>query len=663
MARARLLKMHILAPQSRRDELMEWLYGLNAVHILDLASRLATDEETAELIRGFQPNLRGWHLELSRADFLIDFMERYGYVKKAKLGGLIPDRVHVSEEEWATLLEDVDLRGLYAECEALDVRFKQLVAEGTELERELQRLAPWSELDVDMEDLAGTAGVAVVPGSLPERDWPDFAARLEEFCPHSAAAIINRHLRGIYMVVMVSRDEEPQFATLAQSCGFEQFAVRAPAGRVGDEIARLSAMLDGVQSERERISARAGELSESYSGVIACRDYIVNALQREEAKASLAHTEKVIALEGWVEEARRSELESAAAMLGDDTSLSFLAPAEGDKPPTLLANRRAVRPAEALVSLYGFPHGHETDPTTIMAPFFIFFFGLCVGDVGYGAVLAFLSWLMIKKLDVSDNVKRFFRLFMYCGFASILAGVLTRGYFGINAEHLPAWMKFTGSFDTLNAPISIMVFCAALGLLHIWIGMFIEMWDNARNNSWWDGFCEQGTTLILWAALPVLVIGYAAKAGPVKSIGWYLLIAGAAGIVFLSNKSSKTWAGKFFGGLFNFYGSIGGTIGDVASYMRLYALGLATVLIADVVNRMGVMMFQAIPVLGILLMLLIFAVGHTFNLAINLISAFVHPLRLQYVEFFGKFYEDGGKPFRPLGITCKRTVIEKSGGK
>ncbi len=663
MAQARLLKMHILAPQTRRDELMDWLYGLNAVHVLDLATRLATDEETTELIGTFQPNLRGWHLELSRADFLIDFMERYGDIKKGKFGGLIPDRVHVSEEEWTTILEDVDLRGLYAEAEALDVRFKQLAAEGGELERDLQRLAPWGGLDMDMEDLAGTESVAVVAGSLLEKDWPDFAARLGESCPHSAAAVINRYMRGIYLVVMVSRDEEPQFAALAQSCGFEQFAVRAPAGRVGDEIARLSATLDGVQSERDGMSARAVELSKSYSGVIACRDYIVNALQREEAKASLAHTQQVIALEGWVDEARRSELETAALQLGDDTSLSFSAPVEGDEPPTLLANRRAVRPVEALVGLYGFPHGHETDPTTIMAPFFIFFFGLCIGDVGYGAVLASMSWLMIKKMDVSDNVKRFFRLFMYCGFGSILAGILTRGYFGINAEHLPGWMKFTGSFDTLNAPISIMVFCAALGLLHIWIGMFIEMWDNARNNSWWDGFCEQGTTLIMWAALPVLVIGYAAKAGPVKSIGWYLLIAGAAGIVFLSNKSSKTWAGKFFGGLFNFYSSIGGTIGDVASYMRLYALGLATVLIAEVVNRMGVMIFQAIPVLGILLMLLIFAVGHTFNLAINLIGAFVHPLRLQYVEFFGKFYEDGGKPFRPLGITCKRTVIEKSGGK
>ncbi len=664
MAQAKLLKMHILAPQTRRDELMDWLYGLNAVHILDLATRLATDEETAELIGVFQPNLRGWNLELSRADFLLEFMERYGDIKKGKFGGLIPDRVHILQDEWANILDDTDLSGLYTEAEALDVRFKQLVAEGGELERDLQRLAPWRELEMDLEDLAGTAGVSMILGSLLEKDYVDFAARLEESCPDSAVVVINRYMRGIYLVVMVTRDEEPQFAALAQSCGFEQFAVRAPAGRVGDEIARLSATLDGVQSERDGMSARAVELSKSYSGVIACRDYIVNALQREEAKASLAHTQQVIALEGWVDEARRSELETAALQLGDDTSLSFSAPVEGDEPPTLLANRRAVRPVEALVSLFGFPHSHETDPTPVMAPFFIFFFGLCIGDVGYGAVLSLLSWLMIKKMDVSDNVKRFFRLFMYCGFGSILAGILTRGYFGINAEHLPGWMKFTGSFDTLNAPISIMVFCAALGLLHIWIGVFIEMWDNARNNSWWDGLCEQGTTLLFWSSLPVLVIGYAAKVGLLKSVGWYIFIAGAAGIVFLSNKSARTWAGKFFGGLFNFYGSIGGTIGDVASYMRLYALGLATVLIAEVVNRMGVMMFQSIPVLGILLMLLIFLVGHSFNFVINLLGAFVHPLRLQYVEFFGKFYEDGGTAFRPLGITCKRTVIEqKIGGK
>ncbi len=658
MAKAPMLKMHLLAPRERREELMEWLYGLRAVHVLDLASRLATEEETAVLLSAFQPNVRGWHLELSRADFLLDFMERYGDAKKGSFGGLIPDRVHVSEQEWETLLEDVDMAGLYREAEALDVRFKQLVAESAELEREVQRLAPWNSLDMPLAELAGSETTCVVPGSLLEKDWAEFSQRLEETCPHSAVAAVHRHLRSVYLIIMVSRDEEAGFAGLAQLYGFEQFALRGMLGTAAEEIAGLREKLETVTAEKDAISKRARALANSYSRVVACRDYIANALNKEDTKGALAHTERVIALEGWVEKRRQGDLADAVAELGEDVYLSFSAPAEDDEPPTLLTNRRPARPVEALVSLFGFPHSRETDPTPVMAPFFIFFFGLCVGDVGYGIILALLCWLMMKKLDVSDNAKRFFRLFMYCGFATILAGVLTRGYFGINPEHLPAWMKFTGSFDTLNAPISIMAFCAALGITHIWIGLFIEMWDNARNNSWWDGLCEQGTTLLFWAALPVLVVGYAAKAGPVKSIGWYMLLAGAAGIIFLSNKSAKSWAGKFFGGLFNLYGSIGGTIGDVASYMRLYALGLATVLIAEVVNRMGVMMFQGIPVAGIVIMLLIFAVGHTFNFAINLIGAFVHPLRLQYVEFFGKFYEDGAKPFHPLGIECKKTVIE-----
>ncbi len=658
MAKAPMLKMHMLAPQVRREELMEWLYGLRAVHVLDLASRLATEEETAELVTDFSPNLRGWHLELSRADFLVDFMERYGDIRKGRFGGLLPDRVHVSEEEWETLLSDVDLPSLYTEAESLDVRLKQSMAEMSELEREEQRLAPWAGLEVSLAELEGTPRVAVLPGCLPEKAWSYFSLRLEETCPHSAAVTVNSGSQVRYLVVLLDREEETAFGSLAQAGGFEPFALRGLTGTVKDEIEKLQEKLESVGVTRDSVAEEARGLCGSYQRVIACRDYIVNALAKEEAKGSLAHTQRAVALEGWIEEARRGELEDAAASLGDDVSLTFAQPGEEDRPPTALVNRRLARPVEVLVGLFGFPHGHETDPTAIMAPFFIFFFGLCIGDVGYGAVLALLSWLMMKKLDVGDQAKRFFRLFMYCGFASILAGILTRGYFGINAEHLPGWMKFTGSFDTLNAPISIMVFCAALGITHIWIGLFIEMWDNAHNNSWWDGFCEQGTTLILWGSLPVLVIGYAAKIGAVKSIGWYLLLAGAAGVIFLSNKSAKSWAGKFFGGLFNLYGSIGGTIGDVASYMRLYALGLATVLIAEVVNRMGVMMFQAIPIAGILIMLVIFAVGHTFNFAINLIGAFVHPLRLQYVEFFGKFYEDGGIPFRPLGIMCKKTVIE-----
>ncbi len=662
MAKVKLLKMHVLTLEDRHDELVQSLFALGAVHIVDVGGHLSADEKTATFVKAFQPNLRQLHLDLSRADFLCDFMERYGDVKKGRLGGLIPERFHITEAEWNTLLEDSDLVGLYDRCERLDVRYKQLTASASELEREIERLTPWAGLD--MADLEGTVTSTVTAGLLPAKNWSIFVQSLEESCPHTALVAANRDARGIYMVAIVWREEMADFAALAQGFGFEQLAPRGLTCLCSGELERLSSELAAVQEEREALAASAREYSLSYGRIIACHDWLSNAVSREEAKGTLAHTERVIALEGWVPEERRADIEDSLEGLGEEMSYSFAEATEDDTPPILLRNHSLVKPAEGLISLFGLPNRHETDPTAIMAPFFIFFFGLCIGDVGYGAALILISWLMEKKLDVSDKAKNFFRLFIYCGWGSIIAGVLTRGYFGINADHLPSWMKFSGSFDTLNAPVSIMAFCAALGLLHIWTGLFIEMWDNARNNSWWDGLCEQGTTLLFWAALPVLVIGYAAKVGVLKSIGLYAFLAGAAGIVLLSNKSAKTWVGKLGGGLFNLYGSFGATVGDVASYMRLYALGLATVLIAEVVNRMGVMMFQSIPIFGVVLMLVIFAIGHSFNFIINLLGAFVHPLRLQYVEFFGKFYEDGGETFKPLGRFCKRTVIDKdTGGK
>jgi len=202
-----------------------------------------------------------------------------------------------------------------------------------------------------------------------------------------------------------------------------------------------------------------------------------------------------------------------------------------------------------------------------------------------------------------------------------------------------------------------MLVCAALGLIHISIGVAIEMYDNMRHNSIWLGFCEQGTTLLLWLGIAVMAVGAGVKVDAVKSAGMYIMIAGIAGIILLSNIGSRSIAGKFFGGLYNMYGLLASTIGDVASYLRLYALGLATVAIGSVVNRMAGMTW-GIPVLGVVFLAVILLGGHAFNLAINFLSAFVHPLRLQYVEFFGKFYEDGGEPFAPLALRTNRVVIE-----
>jgi V/A-type H+-transporting ATPase subunit I len=391
--------------------------------------------------------------------------------------------------------------------------------------------------------------------------------------------------------------------------------------------------------------------------LMALNDYLRNLLRKEEVKENFLRTERVVAVEGWVEEARQEEVRKALEEMGEAVEVTFSPPSEGEFPPTLLVNDKRIKPAENLINLFGLPNPAETDPTPFVAPFFILFFGMCIADVGYGAILFLVTWWAQRKLDLSEAARSFFRLIMYCGVAAMVVGVLTRGWFGIENESLPAFLKFPGTLDVLMNPVPMMLICAALGLLHISLGVGIEMYDNIKHNSVWAGFCEQGTTLLVWLGLAVLALGAGIKVNAVKTAGMITMAAGAAGVVFLSNISSKSLLGKFFGGLYNLYGLFGGTIGDVASYLRLYALGMATVAIGSVVNRMAGMVL-GIPVLGVIALVVILAGGHLFNLLINLLGAFVHPLRLQYVEFFGKFYEDGGEPFQPFALRTSKVVID-----
>jgi V/A-type H+-transporting ATPase subunit I len=469
---------------------------------------------------------------------------------------------------------------------------------------------------------------------------------------------VYREKGRVFLVALVHVDDLAEFDLLTSERGMETAQFDGRTGTIAEEMVRAE---EELKRERELRAEAEGEIKERLPlkpQVMALNDFLYNRLVKEEAKGKLLHTQSVVALEGWVEESRLEEVKEGLKGLGQKVDIAFASPEEDDVPPTLMVNRPRIRPTENLINLFGTPNHEETDPTPFVTPFFILFFAMCIGDLGYGLILAFAFWLAMRKLDITKTTRSFLRLFYYCGLATIVVGVFTRGYFGIDGEVLPGFLKFPGTMDIIKHPEPLMLICVALGLIHISLGVAIEMWDNARNNSWWLGFCEQGTTLLLWLGIAVFGVGLIAGVGSLKTGGLYLMLAGAVAIVFLSNISSKSIAGKFFGGLFNLYGLFGGTIGDVASYLRLYALGLATVAIGFVVNLMAGMVL-GVPVLGILLMLVVLLGGHTFNLLVNFLGAFVHPLRLQYVEFFGKFYEDGGEPFAPLALETRKTMIDE----
>ncbi|MBC7253510.1 MAG: V-type ATP synthase subunit I [Actinobacteria bacterium] len=652
---ASMSKATILAPCERKDQLIQRLYELGALHVVDLASLL--EEELGGMAEPCRPEARELRLALSKSEFLIELLERFEEKKGGLLGSFLQEKIHLTYEEFLRVEREVDLEGLYRELEEVDIQLRHTESRISELKRNLEALRHWRGLLFPLGDLRRLRWSHAVLATMGVPSYAPWAEEMEAVCPHSYWEELRREGERLYLAVLVHRDSLDAFRELEQKYGVEEVYFPGVEGMPQEEINRLEKELEELGAEKEGLEGRIKDKLPVKPKLLALNDYLRNQLLKEEVKENFLRTDRVVVVEGWVEESRRKELLQGLADLGEELDVDFSEPGEEDIPPTLLVNRKRTRPAETIIRLFGLPHHAETDPTPFVAPFFVLFFGMCIGDVGYGAILTLASWLAMKKLDLSEAARRFFRLILYCGMATMIVGVFTRGWFGIESDYLPAFLKFRGSLDILLNPVPMMLICAALGLSHIFIGVAIEMYDNIRHNSLWRGLCEQGTNLLLWVGLAVLALGGGLGLGPLTSIGLYLTLAGAAGVLVFSSLYSKSVWGKIFGGLYNLYGLFSSTIGDVASYMRLYALGMATVAIGSVVNRMATMML-GIPVLGVLIMVVILAGGHIFNLLINLLSAFVHPLRLQYVEFFGKFYEDGGEPFAPLALRTDRVVID-----
>jgi V/A-type H+-transporting ATPase subunit I len=254
---------------------------------------------------------------------------------------------------------------------------------------------------------------------------------------------------------------------------------------------------------------------------------------------------------------------------------------------------------------------------------------------------------------------------MYGGFVTFIIGALTGGWFGVVLEDLPESLGFAKRaltaikiFDPVKDPITMLIISFVLGFIQIWVGIAIDMWWKIKNKQIIDGILDSGTWLYF---LSVIVFYGATSFGllpdSLKKIALYLLISGVVVIVLTQGRRQKNVFMKFLSGLGSLYGLVG-YISDILSYSRLLALGLATSVIAMVVNLIGILFKDLVPVFGWILMILILVGGHTFNLVINVLGAFIHSGRLQFVEFFPKFFKGGGKIFKPFQRVSKYVSLK-----
>ena len=386
-------------------------------------------------------------------------------------------------------------------------------------------------------------------------------------------------------------------------------------------------------------------------------DYLQMRKEKYDALSGLGFTDSTFVLTGYIPEkyteSLKKEIEARYT-----ASITFTDPDEDEDVPVLLENSRFSAPVEGITKMYALPAKGDVDPTPVMSFFYYLFFGMMLSDAGYGLLMVIGTTIALKKFKLESSMKKTLTMFRNCGISTVFWGALFGSWFGdiVQVVSREFFGKEIGSialwFEPLTDPVKLLLVSFGLGILHLFLGVAVAFkmtWDTGKKLD--AVFDALPIYLIVLGVAPIGAGMFISVPSALTKTGTYMLIAGVIMLVLTAGRTSKSVFGKFFGGLYALYNTATGYLGDILSYSRLLALGLATGSIASVINLIGTMPENKI--VKLILLIIVFVVGHIANLAINLLGAYVHTDRLQFVELFSKFYTGGGREFAPLTVNTK----------
>jgi V/A-type H+-transporting ATPase subunit I len=647
-----MLKVTAIGHESVVDEVVDGLQNAGVVQV----ARTDLEESGVPAMAVDEGRLNSVEERLADAQFVRDFLGRFRE-PDVTFGAFISEKIHLTDEEYFALRDDDTLPAVYRECVHISDRLGSLDRETERLETLAHDLAPWADVRLQIARWRDTERVVLFAGVIPEAIATDVRQQLRECCAEVSVAEVGSEGGREAWIVMAHRDAvEPVRATLALT-EFQEVSFPGLEDYPAEEAAIAEARLVDIAKERAGLEKRASELAEKhFERMFALVQVLLSERDNVELRTEFAATDRTFVLTGWVEKDRRDELEAALAGLDTEVDLTFEKPAPGEDVPVELINGRFVKPFQVITDLYGRPSYWQIDPTPLLAGFFFVFFGICIGDFVYGAMLIAGALLIKHRLDVAPGVKAFMDLIVLGGVASMVVGVLTRSYLALPVEQLPAVLQYEPLLDPLPDLILFLGISIVLGLLHITVAVIANAYLAITDGRWEDAL-QEDVSVLVFMYLVVAAVIWPAYLGVLLGIGFVELI-------LLKSRSLDVALGKAeptslivapFKGFLGVYGLVNyGS--DLLSYTRLAALGLASLMVGDAMNRMAGLAAD-IPYAGLLFAALILVVGNTFNVVISLLGAFVHPTRLQYVEFFGKFYEARGRNFTPFAPRTERLVL------
>ena len=525
-------------------------------------------------------------------------------------------------------------------------RLGEIESERTKNEALRATLAPWLTVDAPLGGADGALAVFFGAAGLNVTDdaLKALADSLDGLLTWQQASS-DRSLR--YLLVMCHGSVKERALSALRDLGFSTVSFRGMTGTAKENDKALAENLAALEKERQEIEQRIAGLGGKREALLEASDRAAIALRREEAKSRLVGTDKVFSLEGWLPADRCAALEKALEPF--TCAIETREPTEDEYPqvPVQLKNNKLTRPLNMVTEMYSLPAYGTLDPNPLMAPFFILFYGIMMADMGYGLLMMIASVIISKKYRPKGTSGELFSLLGLCGISTFIMGALTGGFFGDFLTQLVAIVSpgtvfaLPKLFDPLDDLTMILIGSMALGMVQIVTGMAISLIEKCKRKKFLDAFFEEITWWIVFIGIALLALG---KGAAVLYVGCALVLLGP--IV-----QGKGW-GKLTGVFGSLYNHVTGYFGDILSYTRLMALMLAGSVIAQVFNMLAAMPGNVIA------FIIISMLGNAMNFGLNLLGCYVHDLRLQCLEFFNKFYVDGGKPFRPMTLDTEYVDLQ-----
>ena len=669
MAVLQMQRISICALKRNRKAILEKLQSMGVMEI----NHVLEDDE--DFRRMDTANARSsFEKAAAAADRALELLDEYAPEKRSMLSSLAGKELVETTIHNEVVAHREELLRVVRQIQALDKEKAECKADILKLENRIESLVPWLPLDIPM-NIYATKYTSVILGSLPGMaDMQDVYEILVEHAPDVEGADVHIISSGQDMTcvaVVCLKTDEQMVETALRSKGFsriQQETAKTPA----QKTEALDRKIQETESRITEIEQAMAALAGKREKIRLLADYYRVRADKYEVLGEIPQSENTFLISGYIPKKCVSKVQRVLEH-AYDCVIDIEDVKEDEEPPVLLENNTFASSTEGILSSFGLPQKGEVDPTSIMAVFYVLFFGLMLSDAAYGAIVSIVCGVLIMKFPrMESSMKKSIQLFFWCGLSTLFWGVMFGGYFGdvINVVSRTFFGHEVGIpalwFVPLNNPMKLLVYSMLFGLIHLFTGLGIKGYMCLRDKKYMDFFCDVVLWYLLLAGLVLMLIPsdiFASIAQteivfpPVlNSLAKWLAIFGALGIVLMSGRANRNFGLRIALGAYDLY-NVTGWLSDVLSYSRLLALGLATGVIASVVNQMGSMGGKS--VFGVILFIFAFIVGHTFNIAINLLGAYVHTNRLQYVEFFGKFYEGGGRAFHPFRENTKYADIKE----